>query len=96
MKPISLKDFLKFSSEGYNRVPIMRQVSADLDTPLSVFMKLVSGPNSYLLESVHGGEKFGRYSFIGLPAKIKIEVYKKKLKVIDQGDLVESHIGDPL
>ena len=96
MKPISLKDFLKFSSEGYNRVPIMRQVSADLDTPLSVYMKLVSGPNSYLLESVHGGEKFGRYSFIGLPAKIKIEVYKKKLKVIDQGDLIESHIGDPL
>ena len=41
----------------------MRQVSADLDTPLSVYMKLVSGPNSYLLESVHGGEKFGRYSF---------------------------------
>ena len=64
MKPISLKDFLKFSSEGYNRVPIMRQVSADLDTPLSVYMKLVSGPNSYLLESVHGGEKFGRYSFV--------------------------------
>ena len=96
MRPISLKDFLKFGGEGYNRVPIIRQVSADLDTPLSVYMKLVSGPDSYLLESVHGGEKFGRYSFIGLPARKRIEVYKKNIMVIDKGDLIESHIGDPL
>lgn len=96
MKSISLKEFLKFAGEGYNRVPIVKQVSADLDTPLSVYMKLVSGPNSYLLESVHGGEKFGRYSFIGLPARIRIEVFKENIKIIDQGVVTESHIGDPL
>ena len=54
MKSISHDEFLKFAGGGYNRVPIVRQVSADLDTPLSVYMKLVSAPNSYLLESVHG------------------------------------------
>tara|TARA_E500000331_G_scaffold356072_1_gene413312 strand:+ start:3808 stop:5313 length:1506 start_codon:yes stop_codon:yes gene_type:complete len=96
MKSISHKDFLNFADQGYNRVPIIRQVLADLDTPLSVYMKLVNGPNSYLLESVHGGEKFGRYSFIGLPAKKRIEVYEKNLKLIDKGELVESHNGDPL
>jgi anthranilate synthase component 1 len=96
MEPISLIDFLNFASKGYNRVPIMRRVPADLDTPLSVYMKLVCGPNSYLLESVHGGEKFGRYSFIGLPARIRIEVYGNNLKLKEAGKILESHEQDPL
>ena len=53
----------------FNRVPVSRRVLADLDTPLSVYLKLAAAPYSYLLESVQGGEKWGRYSIIGLPAR---------------------------
>ncbi|HCD04944.1 MAG TPA: anthranilate synthase component I, partial [Methylophaga sp.] len=54
------------ASEGYNRIPLYREVLADLDTPLSTYLKLADAPYSYLFESVHGGEKWGRYSIIGL------------------------------
>ena len=62
------------SPRAYNRVPISRRVLADLDTPLSVYLKLAAGPYSYLLESVQGGEKWGRYSIIGLPARQRVVV----------------------
>ncbi len=96
MELISRNEFLNLASKGFNRVPVIKKVPADLDTPLSVFMKLVNGPNSYLLESVHGGEKFGRYSFIGLPASTRIEVNNQELKLIKQGNLLELYKGDPL
>jgi anthranilate synthase component 1 len=60
--------FAELAQQGYNRIPVMREVLADLDTPLSSYLKLASGPYSYLFESVQGGEKWGRYSMIGLPA----------------------------
>ena len=56
----------RLKSNDCNRVPLVREVLADLDTPLSVYLKLADAPYSYLLESVHGGEKWGRYSIIGL------------------------------
>ncbi|MFW5815609.1 MAG: anthranilate synthase component I, partial [Wenzhouxiangella sp.] len=59
--------FEDFAREGYNRIPVWRSIAADLDTPLSVYLKLVDGPNAFLLESVQGGENWGRYSIIGLP-----------------------------
>lgn len=96
MEFISLADFLSHAGKGFNRVPIVRQLPADLDTPLSVYMKLANCPNTYLLESVHGGERFGRYSFIGLPARTRIEVYKDDLRLIVEGKRVESFQGDPL
>lgn len=66
-------DFDALARQGYNRIPLMAQAFADLETPLSLYLKLAhaqsGGKNTFLLESVVGGERFGRYSFIGLPAR---------------------------
>ena len=66
-------EFKSLASEGYNRIPLMAEAFADLETPLSLYLKLAhtkdGGKHSFLLESVVGGERFGRYSFIGLPAR---------------------------
>ena len=66
--------FNQLAAEGYNRIPLVLETFADLDTPLSVYLKLANRPGTYLLESVVGGERFGRYSFIGLPARTRIVV----------------------
>jgi anthranilate synthase component 1 len=68
------QEFLELARDGYNRIPVVVETLADLDTPLSVYLKLANRPYSYLLESVQGGERFGRYSFIGLPAELRFEV----------------------
>jgi len=68
------EEFKQFADRGFNRVPVVLETLADLDTPLSVYLKLGNRPYSYLLESVQGGERFGRYSFIGLPSEIRFEV----------------------
>ncbi|MGR8918630.1 MAG: anthranilate synthase component I [Gammaproteobacteria bacterium] len=79
------------------RVPLTRRVLADLDTPLSVYAKLAQGPNSFLLESVEGGEKWGRYSIIGLPAKRTIVVRGNDIRVRNGDDIVEQvTVDDPL
>ena len=62
-------EFKRLAAQGFNRIPVVIETFADLDTPLSVYIKLANRPYSYLLESVVGGERFGRYSFIGLPAR---------------------------
>ncbi len=67
-------EFNALAQAGYNRVPIVLETFADLDTPLSMYLKLANEPHTYLLESVVGGERFGRYSFIGLAARRRIEV----------------------
>ena len=67
--------FDSYTQEGYNRIPIVREVLADLDTPLSTYLKLADGPYSYLFESVHGGEQWGRYSIIGLPCSTVVKIY---------------------
>ena len=68
-------EFNALADQGYNRIPVTLETFADLDTPLSVYLKLANAPNSYLLESVQGGERFGRYSIIGLAAPTRIEVH---------------------
>ncbi|RME33573.1 MAG: anthranilate synthase component I [Gammaproteobacteria bacterium] len=84
-------------AEGYNRIPVMREVLADLDTPLSAYLKLAAGPWSYLLESVEGGEQWGRYSIIGLPARTRIEVRGEAVRVIRDDEVIESATApDPL
>ena len=65
--------FNSLARQGFNRIPVIRQLPADLDTPLSIYLKLANGPYSYLLESVVSGERFGRYSFIGLACAERIE-----------------------
>src|SRR3546814_6805504 len=82
-------------------MPRSAETYADLDTPLAIYLKLAhggpeGGRNSCLLESVVGGERFGRYSFIGLPAKIVIRSSGSKTEVLHQGKVVERHDGDPL
>jgi anthranilate synthase component I len=67
--------FNDLARQGYNRIPVVKQLPADLDTPLSIYLKLANQPYTYLLESVVGGERFGRYSFIGLPARTVLRVH---------------------
>ncbi len=94
MKP---EDFNRYAAEGYNRIPLVREVLADLDTPLSAYMKLASGPYSYLFESVQGGEQWGRYSIIGLPAEIVARVSGKNIQVSKNKELIEEvEVEDPL
>ena len=84
-------------AQGYNRIPVVCEVLADLDTPLSVYLKLVDGPFGFLFESVHGGEKWGRYSIIGLPCRTRLEVRGNRVAVLE-GDTVveEAEAADPL
>ena len=65
---INESEFNRLADLGYNRIPVTLETFADLDTPLSIYLKLANGPYTYLLESVQGGERFGRYSIIGLAA----------------------------
>ncbi|RMG59232.1 MAG: anthranilate synthase component I [Gammaproteobacteria bacterium] len=81
----------------HDLVPLVREVLADLDTPLSTYVKLAQGPNSYLFESVQGGEKWGRYSIIGLPCRRHLEVYGNCVQLFEDGSVVEEHeVDDPL
>ncbi|MBN4080440.1 anthranilate synthase component I [Beggiatoa alba] len=89
--------FNALASEGYNRIPLVRHVLADLDTPLSTYLKLANGPYSYLFESVQGGERFGRYSIIGLPCRQQIRIFAKKIKVYQDQTCIETfEQADPL
>ncbi len=94
---ISLQTFETLASQGYNRIPVMVEVLADLDTPLSTYLKLAKGPQSYLLESVQGGEKWGRYSIIGMPCATSLRVKGKTIRVETSGQLQEEvTVDDPL
>ena len=84
------EQFSQLAAEGYNRIPIQREVLADLDTPLSAYLKLANGPYSYLLESVQGGEKWGRYSMIGLPARQIVRVRGDHIEVYTDGEITET------
>lgn len=91
------EQFNAYVAQGYNRIPLMREVLADLDTPLSTYLKLANGPYSYLFESVQGGEKWGRYSIIGLPCKKVVRIEGKHISVKLDGNEVESlDADDPL
>ena len=89
--------FESYFSNGYNRVPLIREILADLDTPLSTYLKLANGPYSYLFESVHGGEKWGQYSIIGIPASTVIRITGHEVEVSTDGVTVSSEtVDDPL
>lgn len=90
-------EFQKLAAEGYNRIPLMREVLADLETPLSAYLKLANGPYSYLFESVQGGEKWGRYSIIGLPCRTVVRVTGHDIVVEKDGEVIETAAAaDPL
>ena len=80
-------EFNRLAAEGYNRIPVTLQTFADFDTPLSIYLKLAGGSYSYLLESVQGGERFGRYSFIGIASTTRIAVVDSSIMLLT-GDRV--------
>lgn len=88
------EQFNLYARQGYNRIPICREVLADLDTPLSAYLKLADGAYSYLLESVHGGEQWGRYSIIGLPCKTIVKITGNQIRLEQNGDLLETITHD--
>jgi len=94
---ISESNFNELTKQGYNRIPLMCEILADLDTPLSTYTKICHSSYSYLFESVEGGEKWGRYSIIGLPAKKIISVTGKKITIMENNKCVsEYNTDDPL
>ena len=91
------RDFERLCTQGYTHVPLVREVTADLDTPISVYLKLANTARSYLLESVSGGERWGRYSIIGLPCADHIEVRGNKVALYHDGEVGETaECDDPL
>src|SRR5690606_2681537 len=89
--------FSQLAAQGYNRILVMREVLADLDTPLSSDLKLARGPYSFLYESVQGGEKCGRYSMIGLPARTVLKAFGSLVRVERDGVVLEEFdCADPL
>ncbi|MBD2858627.1 anthranilate synthase component I [Spongiibacter sp. KMU-158] len=94
---MQLSRFQELAQQPFNRIPVFRQVLADLETPLSAYLKLADSPYSYLFESVHGGEKWGRYSILGLGASTILRAEGDQLTIKDNGELVESvTTRDPL
>ncbi len=94
-------EFKALANQGYNRIPLIDETYADLDTPLGIYLKLAhngsgGGKHTCLLESVMGGERFGRYSFIGLPARTIIRSRGRSTEVLTDNEVVEVHEGDPL
>ncbi|MCY0388257.1 anthranilate synthase component I [Robbsia sp. Bb-Pol-6] len=97
-------EFQSLAKAGYNRIPLIAEALADLETPLSLYLKLAqrerNGTNSFLLESVVGGERFGRYSFIGLPARTLVRTRRDadgiRTEVVRDGEVVETSHANPL
>jgi anthranilate synthase component I len=97
-------EFKSLALQGYNRIPLIAEAFADLETPLSLYLKLAhakgGGKLSFLLESVVGGERFGRYSFIGLPARTLLRASgfgaNAMTEVVTDGKVVETDHGNPL
>ena len=89
--------FAELADQNFNRIPVTRKVLADFETPLSVYLKLAHGPNSYLFESMQGGEKWGRYSLIGLQTSTVLRVYGQRLEIIRDGKpMVDRNTDDPM
>jgi anthranilate synthase component 1 len=93
-------EFKSLAAQGYNRIPLIAEAFADLETPLTLYLKLAqtqnAGKNTFLLESVVGGERFGRYSFIGLPASTLMRSFGNRIEVVKNGTVVETTEGNPL
>lgn len=90
LQTISQQAFETLANASYNRIPLVVETFADLDTPLSLYLKLANQPYSYLLESVQGGERFGRYSIIGLPARTRIVAVDREIQVLQDNQVIES------
>jgi anthranilate synthase component 1 len=96
LSPITEQEFNQLAGQGYSRIPLVVETFADLDTPLSLYLKLANKPYSYLLESVQGGERFGRYSFIGLPAETRITVRGRRITLTHPTGEISHDAENPL
>ena len=76
------------------KIPVSREILADMETPLSVYRKLADCPYSYLFESVEGGEKWARYSLIGLKARKIVKIIENQIEILQDGEVLESIISD--
>src|SRR5690554_467629 len=92
---LSAEQLQTYLDAGFNRVPVVREVLADLDTPLSAYRKLADGPYTYLFESVQGGERWGRDSIIGLLAREVIRVFAQRIEGTNALG-AQAHSGGPL
>ena len=91
------QEFAALAAQGYNRIAVSTEVLADLETPITAYRKLAQGPYSYFFESVQGGEKWGRYSIIGLPCHTMLKVYGHRAEIWDGGEITERlEVEDPL
>ena len=91
------QEFDALVAQGHTHIPITRELIADMDTPLSVYLKLANAPYTYLFESVHGGEKWGRYSFIGLPCKRVVKITGNTITISVNGNVEKTITSeDPL
>ena len=88
------REYERLAADGYNRIPIVREVLADTETPLSVYLKLAKGKHSYFFESVQGGEKWGRYSIIGLPCRTILSVRGNRITIKTDGSIQEEHVSE--
>ena len=94
---MDISTFQHYIDQGFNRIPLVREVYADLDTPLSVYLKLAKAPYSYLFESVQGGEQWGQYSIIGLPCHTVIRISDHTITITEDGKILsEETVDDPL
>ena len=95
LEPIS--QFSLYRREGYTHLPLIKTLMADLDTPVTTYLKLADCPYTFLFESVQGGEQWGRYSIIGLAAKKVIRVCDGKI-LIDAPHALQQvvEVADPL
>ncbi|WP_022954997.1 anthranilate synthase component I [Perlucidibaca piscinae] len=94
---MNAETFAALAARGFNRIPVVREILVDLDTPLSCYLKVADQPYTYLFESVQGGEQWGRYSMIGLPARTVLRITDHVATVHVDGVETERHeVADPL
>ena len=92
----SPEEFADLAKRG-NWIPVVREILADLDTPLSLFRRLDDGETSFLLESVQGGEKWARYSFMGTGARASFRARGGEIEWVEKGRSEKVRVeGDPL
>jgi anthranilate synthase component 1 len=89
-------EFEDLAAQGFNLIPVAREIAADLETPVSAFLKIARGDYSFLLESVRGGEKWGRYTFLGSEPAMVVRARGDMMDLIRPGRAVESrHVRNP-
>jgi len=91
----SKKEFLNLTQQG-NMIPVYREVTADTETPISLFKKVAHGPESFLLESVEGGQRWGRYSFIGYRPRLLVKARGEEIELSRNGAKCGTFKASPL